>query len=256
MKIANITTCKGRKEQIEQTLPQFLGVMPDFVNYYLVDYGCPEETGKWVENNFRENGRVNVVYAPEPTEYFHKTRALNIGFRKAIEDGADWLLSTDADILVQSRMTPLFEKLDDNVFYFAKPTINTIWTVGLILFHKNLFEKSGGYLEEIKEYGAEDTEFRLRLFYEHDHPYEFFPPLSTKEIIHGDSLRTKHYEVKDKELTNIRNSSYIQPLIDHLGINATDYNSIQKHPDLKYLFGILDPKFNSLANAIRNSVKD
>ena len=75
--IAFVTTCKGRLHHIRQTLPRFLAEKPDEV--IVVDYGCPDMAGDWVEENHPAAKVVRVTDDPE----FCAARARNMGGRAA-----------------------------------------------------------------------------------------------------------------------------------------------------------------------------
>ena len=48
--IACVITCKGRLHHLKQTLPLIVAMGTSEV--IVVDYGCPDGTGDWVEANF------------------------------------------------------------------------------------------------------------------------------------------------------------------------------------------------------------
>ena len=71
--LSYITTCKGRLSHLQQTLPRIAD--QPHVECIVVDYGCPERCGDWVEAH---HPNVMVVRTG-PTEGFNASRARNAG---------------------------------------------------------------------------------------------------------------------------------------------------------------------------------
>jgi len=74
---AFVTTCKGRLHHLQQTLPLIAAQAPDEI--VVVDYGCPQNSGDWVEAHFPG---VKVVRTtddpgfclPRALDLFHRCR--------------------------------------------------------------------------------------------------------------------------------------------------------------------------------------
>ena len=88
-KIAFVTSSKGRLHHIRETLPLMVAQNPFEV--IVVDYGCPDRTGDWVQANFPAAKVVRVDDDPA----FCLPRARNLGARQA---SADWLVLIDGDV--------------------------------------------------------------------------------------------------------------------------------------------------------------
>ena len=87
--IALITTCKGRLHHLRETLPLMASQGADEI--VVVDYGCPDGAGDWVE---REFPGVRVVRVDDDPG-FCLPRARNAGARAS---SARWLAFVDADV--------------------------------------------------------------------------------------------------------------------------------------------------------------
>jgi glycosyltransferase involved in cell wall biosynthesis len=87
--IAFVTTSKGRLNHIKETLPLMAAQNPDEI--IVVDYGCPDGTGDWVEANFPVVKVVRIDDDPG----FCVSRARNRG---AAKSACDLICFIDADI--------------------------------------------------------------------------------------------------------------------------------------------------------------
>jgi hypothetical protein len=206
-KIVGISTCKGRLEFIQQSSIAFINASPDNVKYLLVDYGCPQKTGQWVKNNLPASKAFTLELNPS-NNIFHKTIALNAGAKYAINNlGAEYLLFFDADTIIKpgliEQITSLLE--EDKCFIFVDTNEENKDLTGFLVVHKKLFRESGGYEESFRDWGAEDLEFRLRLYAKHKRPFKLITGEFLDSIPHDDSLRTQFYSEKNSDLSNERN---------------------------------------------------
>src|SRR6185369_6037579 len=96
LQVGFVTTCKGRLHHIQRTLPLIVAQLPKEV--VVVDYGCPQSVGDWVETHFPNVTVVRVGDDPG----FCLSRARNIGARQT---SAPWICFTDADALITSGWT-------------------------------------------------------------------------------------------------------------------------------------------------------
>jgi len=198
-----VTTCRGRLAHLRKTLP-LLVAQPDAA-VVVVDYGCPENAGDWVEENFPP---VAVVRSPESAR-FELSRARNLG---AAGVRSPWICFVDADTLVDpsfsERVKPL---LKPGYFYQADPRTVTTW--GTAVCASADFESVGGYDEVIQGWGKEDEDFYARLFLKGVR-YAGFPGELLSEIKHSDSERVAHADVKDHWLSESINHVYCRAKID------------------------------------------
>lgn len=85
-----------------------------------MDYGCPEESGKWTSENFPG---VSVVYVTDDPG-FNVSRARNFGAEKAT---SEYLIFIDADVKMQSAaLDRLDNVIDENVFVTIETTSNDL----------------------------------------------------------------------------------------------------------------------------------
>jgi glycosyltransferase involved in cell wall biosynthesis len=211
--IAFVTTCKGRLHHLMQTLPRFVACAPDEI--VVVDYGCPDESGNWVEENFPGVRVVRVNDDP----YFCLARARNEG--AAVVD-SEWLCFVDADMLVDPGWGGwMRESLQNGCFYRVEEVEGerdrNAW--GTCICPRSAFLTVGGYDEVIRGWGGEDDElyFRLRSA---GLVEDVFPEKYSRGIPHSDEERTAFHENRDRFLQQDINRCYMEikrSLADYLG---------------------------------------
>jgi glycosyltransferase involved in cell wall biosynthesis len=206
-KIVGISTCKGRLEHVKQTSRSFLDGSDKNTSYLVVDYGCPEKTGQWIKDILSGTGRADALIMNPQTSQFHKTIALNAGARHAIgEMQAQYLLFFDADTIIHSGfIQKLIPLLSPDRFIFVDPRSDTKDLTGLIVIHQKLFRESGGFEESFRNWGAEDLEFRLRLYAKHNKLFDVVDGEFLGSIPHDNELRTQFYSEKDPKISNAKN---------------------------------------------------
>lgn len=192
-----VTTCKGRLDHLKQTLPLLVAVAN--TRCVVVDYGCPQGSGLWVQQNFPQ---VHVEFVTDDAE-FCLARARNFGARTVT---SPWLCFIDADIRIQPGFTNwLNEPRKPNGIYRAAPIAMATW--GTMLCRTDAFLALGGYDEVIRGWGGEDDELYLRMrnagAVELEIPSGLLDP-----IAHDDQLRTAFYPLKDRFLQHRINYLY------------------------------------------------
>ena len=210
MNIVGISTCKGRLEHVKQTSKVFLDNSSENVQYLLVDYGCPEKTGSWVKQTYKS--RADALIMNPNTPCFNKTIALNAGARYAIGTmHADYILFFDADTFIyKGFIEKISGMLDPKRFIFVQGEVLDL--TGLIIIHKDLFRESSGYEESFRNWGAEDLEFRLRLYAKHKIPFDVIDDEFLGSITHGNDLRTKFHAEQDVLISNKNNLDRMRKL--------------------------------------------
>jgi hypothetical protein len=198
-----ITTCRGRLAHLRESLPTFVAQTDSAV--VVVDYGCPENAGDWVDEHFPA---VEVIRARDAPR-FELARARNLG---AAAVRSPWICFVDADL----RLTPDFAEkvcplLVPGHYYQAKP--RTIETWGTSLCATEDFERAGGYDEVLQGWGKEDDDFYARLVL-NGVRYATFPGETLHGLSHEDSARVAHYDVKDRWLNESINHVYCRAKID------------------------------------------
>mgnify|MGYP003575445258 CR=1 FL=1 len=208
--ITFITTCRGRLAHLRETLPS-LAAQPDAA-VIVVDYGCPDKSGAWVEANFPD---VQVVRSDESAR-FELARARNLG---AARVQSPWICFIDADTAVDEGLSDLLKLLlQAGHFYQAEP--RNIETWGTSICAKRDFDRVGGYDEVIQGWGKEDDDFYARLLLAGVR-YGTFPGDMLHGIRHADGERVAHYAVKDRWLNESINYVYCRAKIDLMLLNHT-----------------------------------
>ena len=202
--IAVITICKGRLDHLKQTLPLMLGQSPDQV--VVVDYGCPQHTGDWVEKHYPQCKVVRVM----DDQNFNAARARNIGAAAA---EAKWLCCLDADVVVQPGWLDwLRPRLQNQNVYFRSSKVNdnrVLESYGMACVSHSAFDRIGGYDEAFCGWGAEDDDFFSRLM-SGGFEEAGYPPGFINCIPHSDDHRTQFYEVKNKEISRRAGICYLE----------------------------------------------
>jgi len=202
--IVGISTCKGRLEHVKQSSKSFLESANNNAQYLLVDYNCPEKTGQWVLDNY---SNANVLSIRNNSDIFHKTVALNAGARYAINNlNADYLMFFDADTIVKPGLFEFISSLlKKDGFIITTNNKHTKDLTGFIILSTKMFRESGGYEESFRGWGAEDLEFRIRLYAKHKYSFNMIEPDFLTNIPHESDLRVKYYSDKDQWISNNRN---------------------------------------------------
>ncbi|MBG9388945.1 glycosyltransferase family 2 protein [Caenimonas aquaedulcis] len=192
-----ITTCRGRLEHLRQTLPAL--VAQPGTGCVVVDYGCPDGAGDWVQATYPQ---VKVVRAG-PVPRFELARARNLGAQAA---GAGWLCFVDADGLLApdfiARVRPV---LADGCFHVAQPSTGTV--SGMCIVGRREFDAVGGYDAVLQGWGMEDKDFYARLAIARV-PHRAFPRELVTMIDHSNAMRVEHFETKHLKLSSTLNLAY------------------------------------------------
>jgi len=210
--IAFVTTCKGRLQHLQQTLPLMLAEQPDEI--IVVDYGCPERTGDWVETNYPkiQFPQITVVRVMDDAS-FCVARARNLG---AAVVRSDWICFIDADICVQPGWINWMrsELGNEKIYYRSSGTIEhgiqepeVGGAYGTFIVSRNAFQQVKCYDEVFSGWGGEDGELYDRLF-----SWRFreasYPQLFVKAITHSNEMRTRFYEEKNRNITHLAAQYY------------------------------------------------
>ncbi len=201
--IAFITTCKGRLHHLRETLPLMSGAGASEV--IVVDYGCPDGAGDWVEQNCAGVRVMRVTDDPG----FCLARARNIGARHT---RADWLVFIDADVKVSPGWVEwMRQHLERGRFYRAGRVggERDPESYGTVVCARQDFARADGYDEAYRGWGGEDDDFYLRLamngVIESEYPAHFVTP-----IRHGDAERTRWSDIANRKVHAIVNRCYAQ----------------------------------------------
>lgn len=234
-----VITCMGRLRHLQQTLSAAL--RNTNFGVCLVDYSCPEQSGDWAEQTFSAevaSQRLLVERVPGETE-FHKTRALNIGARRAIAAAATHLCFVDADTYVLPGFSEwLLAELDGQSMFIAglSPEGREVAELyGLLALPADLFERSGGYDEGFQGWGCEDLEMRLRLLLRFEAKLREVPPQHLAFLQHPFALRSRHYTEQRWSISNGKNLERLQArVLEWTGGTLAELNDSAKRLTMQF----------------------
>lgn len=184
MNIVFCTTCKDRTEHLRQTLPRNLDDNPGS-KFLVLDYGGDGDLLAYLRDEmarYVESGRL-VVYSYRGANRFHMAHAKNMAHRCGMREGADILVTMDADNLAGcgfesyirqkftvgrdlSFMCPDFEavfRLIPTERTRADPTRLGRGFSGRLAIRAADFLKMGGYNEVFDTWRGEDIDLIARL---------------------------------------------------------------------------------------------
>lgn len=197
--ISLVTTCKGRLAFLKQSLPHM--VAQPQAEVVVVDFDCPEGAGAWTESEFPSARVVRVADAP----LFHLARARNLGAQAA---RAPWLCFVDSDVLLAERFVErVLPDLREGAFYTASGA--EVELIGTAICRRDDYLAIEGYDEVMEGWGAEDTDFYIRLGLL-GRRREVLPVDLLRVISHDGETRTRFHAIKDLWLAQRTNALYAQ----------------------------------------------
>jgi len=202
--ITFVTTCKGRLHHVKQTLPVIVAADPGEV--ILVDYGCPDNTGDWVEANLPSVKVIRVTDDPG----FCLPRARNTGAAHAT---STWICFIDADIIVQDGWLEwMQENLQPHHFYRADPGegLANLETYGTVICSREDFNAVNGYDEVFRGWGGEDDDLYHRLSFLNANAQKRYPNHFVEAISHDDAERTVFHSIKNVKTQSFINDCYMR----------------------------------------------
>jgi glycosyltransferase involved in cell wall biosynthesis len=171
----------------------------------VVDYGCPDRTGDWVEANFPEVKVVRVDDDPD----FCSPRARNLGARQA---SADWLVLIDGDVRAGEGWSAWMQQnLQPGHFYRAARLASGKLdpeTVGTVICTRADFDAIDGYDEAFRGWAADDVDFYQRLN-RHGVVEQTYPSRFVTAISHGDQERAGFDGLQDQAQKDIVDNCYM-----------------------------------------------
>jgi FkbM family methyltransferase len=201
-KVAFVTVCKGRLHHIRETLPLIVAQNPEEI--VVVDYGCPQNVGDWVEANFDAVKVVRVADDPG----FCVSRGRNLG---ALSASSPLICFIDADVKIAPGFVDWIRANADAHHFYRNGFINKkrdMETYGTFVCHREAFDVVAGFDEVFRGWGGEDDDIFLRLIragaVQSEYPSQFVEAIS-----HGDQERVQFHVQKDRYLQNIINLFYI-----------------------------------------------
>ena len=186
MKIAFVTTCKGRLCHLRETLPRNLRDNADFKNcvFVVLNYNDRDGLAHYIQHEHAAeiaSGKL-VYYRTNEPDRFHMANAKNMAHRCAIREGADVLVTLDADNLTGPKfasyiarqfamnyglsfMSPDFEALPPRGKRFNQHNPERLGRgfAGRLAIRAQDFIKIGGYNEIFDTWRGEDIDMIARL---------------------------------------------------------------------------------------------
>ena len=171
------TTCRGRADHVEKTLPQNLADNPNS-KFVLLDYNSQDNLVPYLKANHANDiasGRLVVYSFPDPTQ-FHVSHAKNMAARLGILEGADILVTQDADNFTGENFEGFVtEKMKESGIFLCPDHVGIRgipWGTGerpnrgfagRLAVRAQDFIKAGGYNETYDPWRGEDIDFNARM---------------------------------------------------------------------------------------------
>ena len=202
VKIVFSTTCKGRSSHLAETLPQNLADNPNST-FVVLDYGDGPELRAVVDANRCDRLKV---YRHNNGAAFHVSHAKNMAHRLAIREGADVLVTLDADNFTGEDFEGFVAEKMKEPGVFLCPDHAGIrelsWDpdagrpnrgfAGRLAVRAQDFIKAGGYDENYDTWRGEDIDFNARMG-RMGYQMRFIPNQYLKTIPHSAAVRFKEY---------------------------------------------------------------
>ena len=158
MKASLIITCKGRRSQLQRTIPLHLEHAPYFpYEIIVVDYGCPGEAFEWVQQLNHPN--VWSIRVKDNVEYFNLSRARNCGAGVAT---GQFLCFSDADVYPRGPWLQTMVKATEVTgVAMARPK----WKrggCGICCLPADVYRAIRGHDETLEGWGWEDIDLKGR----------------------------------------------------------------------------------------------
>ncbi|MFM6991287.1 MAG: glycosyltransferase family 2 protein [Rhodoferax sp.] len=176
--VAMVIVCKGRLAHLQQSLPLVAAI--EGLQVIVVDDDCPDHAGEWVTQH---HPGVQVVRPASPLP-FNLARARNLG-AAAVE--APWIVFMDADVVVRPAFAQwLAQQRDPDCYYCSgreDPELR-----GSFVCTTRAFQAAGGYDENFRGWGGEDSDLYRRLE-KAGYAKALIPGTLWSPIRHDDALR-------------------------------------------------------------------
>jgi hypothetical protein len=202
--IVMCTTCKGRTFHLRETLPANLRDNPKS-KLVVLDYNSEDGLLDYLREEHIDDiasGHL-VVYSYRDSQVFHMAHAKNMAARLGVVEGADILVTLDADNFTgagfEDSIVEAFKR-ENNIFMC--PRVVALGTgavriaprgvAGRVAVRVQDFVKAGGYDMKYDTWRGEDVDLAARLRRMGYAP-RFINPMNLDAIRHGNGLRFKEY---------------------------------------------------------------
>lgn len=221
--ITAVTTCMGRLEHLEMTLPLML---EEFDHVIVVDWSCPNHSGEWAAKQ-----GAQVVRKSGET-YWSAPKARNMGARHVLSRSICFI---DADCLVTPGVKHEIEsQLNLSSMIIASRTsgnldISTLG--GFLAVDIGHFWGVKGYNETLNGYGLEDCFLRAQLCLERGLKVKRISPGGLGSIRHDNELRGRYFK-EPIEVAGARNRGLLMSYLQKHGIS--DWTSDPRTADVAH----------------------
>ena len=230
------TTCKGRAQHIEQTLPLNMRDNADYPDckFLILNYNSPDNLLDYLVTEHKsalKSGRL-VVYSTAVSGPFHMGNAKNMAHRCAMLEGADVLVTLDADNFTGPGFAQFIADNFRGNGTFMCPDFETIKNdpanrpargfAGRLAISPQDFIKAGGYDERFDTWRGEDMDLIARLR-RMGYNQQFFDNCHLDAVRHGAGVRFKEYPHAKKY-----ENSYEMKLINSGTDTVVNYGNIGK----------------------------
>lgn len=206
--ITAVTTCMGRLDHLEITLPLML---EEFERVIVVDWSCPQHSGEWAAKQGAE-----VVYQTNQ-KYFSISKARNVGARCVQSRSVCFI---DADTVVMAGLKAEIEsQLDISSFVIAarrSDGYDISDLGGFLAVDIGRFWGVKGYNESLQGYSLEDSFLRAQLHFELGLKPKRVSRVSA--IRHTHELRGRHFE-EPIEVSSKRNYQILNTYVQKHGVS-------------------------------------
>lgn len=202
VRIALVTTCKGRAQHIKQTLAQNLADNAAYPNvvFVLLDYGSQDDLKSYVAHAHRADivdGRL-VYYSFPQADVFRMAHAKNMAHRLGMLEGGELIVNLDADNLTGPNfaiwLAVQYKKHGAGTFWWGKmiPGVLPRGISGRIVVPRAAFVNAGGYDERFETWSHDDKDFngRLRAL---GYVAREIEPRFLRGVRHNDKMRFREY---------------------------------------------------------------
>jgi len=214
MKVALITTCKGRTAHLRATLPENLQFLGQDALVVLLDYNDTEGLGDYIQAEHRadlDSGRL-VYYRNSDAPRFHMAHAKNQAHRCALLEGAWFLVNVDADNFTGPGFSDYVVRRfkegtaeEEAVFLGARGNhrgpggLTKVRTppgcFGRIAVTADAFRQAGGYDEIFAGWSPDDKDFANRVA-NLGYCWRRIRTSFLRSIKHGHGLRFQEYALQ------------------------------------------------------------
>ncbi len=221
--ITAVTTCMGRREHLELTLPMMLA---EFERVIVVDWSCPQASGDWAEKE-----GAYVVRCPGE-KFFSICKARNLG-AKFVD--SQYVCFVDADVMVLPDARLEIERLVNlsTMVLASRNEDNTDVHClgGFVALEMSQFLAVGGYDETLRGYALEDVHLRSRLLLERGVLPKRLSPGALAVLRHSNELRGRYFEEDIKKSATRNYESLMSYLAGH---GVTDWLNDPRTRDIAY----------------------